>query len=180
MDEFISGRKKFRLKDATLLRRGEDRRHSFVLEQVLTEGDDTMNGMPEFICVAYNTMIKSANRQKRMVFEERFENVAFEAFPTFKGRRAFPIVIGAQLYGFIMERIGKGEDADVVLRFVVLFSSTKQVHDWTYDHKRADFWAQFEEQQGNLLSGEEMPANGDGEDVDDEDEEEDEDGVDEE
>lgn len=165
-EQFIAGRKKFRLREANLLLKGVEKRHSFVFECTLTDGDDTMNGFPEFIQNAYTIMLKSANRQKRIAFDERIENVAIEFWSTFKIRtRVFPVVIGATLAKFNMERVGKTDEADVVLTFTAVFLGRKEIHEWTWDHKKHDFWASFEPQQGSLLDS--SAENGEGEDVED-------------
>jgi hypothetical protein len=181
MEDFITGRKKFRLRDSTLLRRGDEKRHSFVFEQTLSVGDDTMNGMPEWVHTAYNTMLKSANRQKKIVFDERIENVAIDFFATPKSRtRIFTTVIGATLGKFTVERTGKEDNVDVTLIFTCIFPGRKEIHDWTWDHKKADFFASFEPQQSDIFQ--EAVPNGEGEDVEEEeddseeDEEEDEEG----
>lgn len=143
-------RVKVTIHDTQLLRKNDEKRHKFNMSVTLTDGDDTMVGMAGWVQNAYAAMLKSANLKKRDDFEARFENIAIEFFPTFKGRRFFAIIVGATLSGFRMERVGKGDDCDVLLHFTAKFPGRKEIHEWTFDHKSAECWASFEQQQGQL------------------------------
>lgn len=155
--EFIEGKKKFRLREYNLLRRDDEKRQQFIFEQDLTEGYDTMNGMPQFVQSAYKTMLKSANKQKNVTFEERIDNVAIECCPTFKGRPFFSVIMGAQLTKFSMSRTGSGDEPRILLSFTAIFGARKEIHDWAFDHKKADFWADFEPQQAEIFTASEVP-----------------------
>jgi hypothetical protein len=176
-----SKRVKLTLRNAALLRKGEEKRHHFKLELNLSEGDDTLTGLPDWMQNAYTNLIKSANLTDCQKFGKlRFENMSLEMFPTFKGKRFFSIINGATLGAFVMTRTGEGdEDAEVRLTFSAYFAGRREIHDWTFDHSKADFWMAFDSPQGELnLAGAQPGA---GEDVSqdeldlDEDDEDDED-----
>lgn len=154
--EFIAGRKKFRMREYNLLRRKAEKRQSITFEQILSGEDGVMNGMPEFIQTAYTTMLKSSNKQGIVGFDERLENVAIEFWPTEKSRsRFFSIVMSATLANFQMKRQGSGDDPEILLTFKAIFPAVLEVNAWAFDHSKADFWAEFEPQQGELeLAGE--------------------------
>lgn len=149
--EFIAGRKKFRLREYNLLRRKAEKRQSITFEQSLNGEDGVMNGMPEFLQTAYATMLKSSNKQGTVGFDERLENVAIEFWPTEKSRsRFFSIVMSATLASFQMKRQGSGDEPEILLTFKAIFPAVLEVHAWCFDHTKADFWAEFEPQQGEL------------------------------
>jgi hypothetical protein len=181
-------RVKLTLRDAALLRRGEEKRHHFKVDIVLSDGDDALNGMPEWVQNAYTNLIKTGNLATMQKFDVRLENATVEMFPTPKGRRFFSPIMDATLSSFVMTRTGKGdEDAVVTLSFSAYFPGRKEIHEWTFDHKTANFWAAFEEAQGDLnFAGtgaedddqEDLPLgeedDEDGDDASEDDEEEDE------
>lgn len=149
--EFIAGRKKFRLNDYNLLRRADEKRQSLDLEQSLSGEDGVMNGMPDFVQTAYATLLKSSNKQDKIVFGEKLTNVAIEFWATEKIRsRFFAPVMGATLSKFQMTRQGNDEDPEILLTFTAVFPAMLELHTWAYDHKTAEFWAIFEPQQGEL------------------------------
>jgi hypothetical protein len=159
---------KLTIRDAALLRRGEEKRHHFKVDVVLSDGGDALNGMPEWVQNAYTSLIKTGNLATLQKFDVRLENATVEMFPTPKGRRFFAPIMDATLSSFIMTRTGKGdEDAVVTLSFSAYFPGRKEIHEWTFDHKTANFWAAFEEAQGDLNF---QAKPGDSEDVDDQEE----------
>lgn len=144
-------RVKLTLRDAALLRRGEEKRHHFKVDIVLSDGGDSLNGMPEWVQNAYTNLIKTGNLSTLQKFDVRLENATVEMFPTPKGRRFFSPIMDATLSSFLMTRTGKGdEDAVVTLSFSAYFPGRKEIHEWTFDHKTANFWAAFEEAQQDL------------------------------
>lgn len=143
----------------------DDKKHKFDASIVLTQGDDTMTGMPEWIQVAYETLLKARNLQKDVNFTHNLSNVAIEIFATPKGRRTFPIIVDANLTGFQMDRTGSSDDPQIALYFSMKFPGRKEIHDWTWDHKGMECFASFEQQQGVLNMS---PKPGDSEDVTDE------------
>jgi hypothetical protein len=150
-DQFIDKRVKVRLHDATLLRRGDEKRHHFRVSINLSE-EGVLAGTPEWVQNCFTLLQKSGNqaddlKSKRVMLE----NVSLGFWPTEKARsKFFSQVMGATLSKFSMQREGKGEDADVALYFSIKTPARKEIHAWTFDHKSADFWMDFEQMQGDL------------------------------
>ena len=148
---FISKRVKVSLHDATLLRRGDEKRHHFRVSINLSD-DGVLSGTPEWVQNCYTLLEKSGNqaddlKSKRVVLE----NMSLGFYPTDKARsKFFSQVTDATLSKFSMQRVGKGDDASVVLHFSIKMPARKEIHDWTFDHKNADFWMDFEQMQGDL------------------------------
>jgi|GEM_PF-6994947 len=192
---FISKGKrvKLTLRNAALLRKGDEKRHHFKLELNLSDGGDTLNGLPEWMQNAYTNLIQSGNLTDLQKFGKlRFDNMSLDMYPTYRGRRFFSIINGATLASFAMMRTGeKDEDAEVRLSFSAYFAGRREIHDWTFDHSRADFWMSFDAPQGELnLAGtqpgasedvgqDELDLDDDEEDETDDEEDDDEDDEDE-
>ena len=181
-------RVKLTLRDSHLLRRGEEKRHHFKLELTLSEGDDTLTGLPEWIQNAYTNLVKSGNLTDLSKFGKlRFENMTLELYSTPRTKqRFFSVINGATLSKFVMTRTGEeDEDAVVALSFSAHFPGRKDVHDWTFDYKNAAFWMAFDDPQGELnLAGKPTVVEDDEDEAeetvsDDEDDDEDEDDDDE-
>jgi hypothetical protein len=147
----------------------ETRSQKLDVSIVLTEGDDTMTGMPEWIQVAYESLIKERNLQKYIKFTHNFSNMAIDVFPTPKGRRNFPPIIDSDLQTFQMERVGSSDAPQVALYFSIKFPARKEVFDWTWEQKGMECYATFEQQQRAL---EMNPKVGEGADDHEEDDDE--------
>jgi hypothetical protein len=153
-EEFINKRTRVSLPDAKLLRRGDEKRHNFSLSINLSEGNAIV-GMPAWIQDAYTHLSKSQSRTADAKFNVKLMNMTLDFFSTeMTGGAFFSVVTDATLTKFSMKRKGDGDEADVILSFTAYFPGRREIHDWTFDHKNADFWMEFEQQQGELnLSG---------------------------
>lgn len=149
-EQFIDKRIKVTLHDATLLRRGEERRHHFRMSINLSE-DGILVGLPEWMQNSFTLAQKAANRADGIKSKTILETMSLGFWSTEKTRtKFFSQVIGATLSKFVFQREGQGDDADVRLYFSAYFPGRKEIHEWTYDHKAADMWMDFEQQQGDL------------------------------
>ena len=165
--EFFPKNKRVRLRvhDTGLITLSdEEKRQKFDVSVVLTEGDDTMIGMPEWVQVAYAAMLKSRNLQSNIRFPPKFDGMAIDIFSTPKGKRTFSPIIDGNLFGFEMDRTGTDEEPQIALYFSMKFPGRKEIHEWTWEHKGQDCFACFEQQQGTL---EMHPKPGESEDVSD-------------
>lgn len=154
-EKFTEKRVKVKLHDATLLRRGDERRHNFRLSINLSE-EGALIGLPEWVQNIYSLMQKAENRADDTKSKTVLENMSLGCWLTEKTRsKFFSQIMGATLSKFSLVRDGKGDEADILLYFNAHFPGRKEVHEWTYDHKNADFWMDFEPMQGDLYVSEE-------------------------
>ena len=151
MAEMLTNRRiKVTLHDATLLRRGDEKRHNFRMSINLSE-DGALMGMADWIQNQFTLMQKSINRSDGIKSKTKLENMALGFWSTEKIRsKFFSQVIDATLTKFTMEREGEGDEANVRLFFSAYFPGRMEIHEWTWDHKSQDFWMDFEQQQGDL------------------------------
>lgn len=154
-EAFINRRVKVTLHDATLLRRGDLRTHHFRLSMNLSE-EGSLLGLAEWIQNNYTLMQKATNRIDNIKSKTKLDNMSIGFYSTERTRsKFFSQVVAASLSKFKMERKGDGDEDDVWLFFSAYFPGRREIHDWTYDHKAADLWMDFEQQQGELsLDGE--------------------------
>lgn len=174
-----------KLRKATLNRGGSTRQHNFNVEFNLSEGDDTLTGLPEWIQNAYTNLAKLSNVTVAQGFEIVLTDYTLEFYSTAKNRsKMFPVVLKAKLLKFKMTRTGTDdEDVEVKLTFTILFDTSKAIHDWVFDEDETDFWMATEAPQMDLdLAGVQATApasiaavadEDDESDDDDEDDEED-------
>ena len=149
-EQFISKRVKVSLHDATMTRKGESRFITLQVSVNLSEGN-TLATMPEWITANYSLMAKSRNKTKKSDLDEKLENMSMGFYSTERIRsKFFSQVNEGTLSGFKMLRFGKEENPEIRLTFSIMFAGRREIHDWTYDHKTADFWMDFEQQQGTL------------------------------
>lgn len=149
-DSFINKRVRVTLHDATMIRVAENRRLHLRVSINLSEMD-SLTAMPEWITSNFSLMQKARNKNKKSDLDEKLENVSIGFWSTERIRsRFFSQVMEASLSKFVMERKGEGDEAVVKLYFSIHFAGRREIHDWTYDHKAADLWMDFEQQQGTL------------------------------
>lgn len=140
-----------KLKKATLNRGGSTRQHNFQLVLDLTEGDDTLVGLPEWIQNAYTNLIKTANYTDLVKFELAFGDETLEFYGSAKAKtRLWPVVLKAKLAKFSMIREGEEEDAVVKLFFTALFDTTKVINEWVFDDEDGEFYMSSESAQQDL------------------------------
>jgi hypothetical protein len=127
----------------------------------LTQGDDTLNGLPEWIQNAFTHMIRTGNCAKKQLFDAVFPAATLECFCSGKAKtRDFLVSKKADLSKFEMTRKGIGDDASVVLEFIATFPKQTAIHKYI-DETPIDeeVWMQFEQAQTALdLSGEKTAA----------------------
>lgn len=118
----------------------------------LTQGDDTLNGLPEWIQNAFTHMVKTGNCAKKQEFSAVFPAATLECFASQKAKtRDFLVAKKADLSNFQMTRKGSDEEPTVVLEFVATFPKQSAIHKYI-DETPIDeeVWMQFEQAQTTL------------------------------
>ena len=165
-----------KLRKATLNRGGSTRQHNFNLSLDLTEGDDTLTGLPEWLQNAYTNLARIGNCTALQKFDVVLSDVILEFYGTAKSRqKLWPVVTKAKLSKFVMERTGdEDEEVEVKLTFTAVFDTTKQIYDWVFADDDMEFWMAAESPQQELnLSGDNAAAAASDDDDDTEDDKDD-------
>jgi hypothetical protein len=141
-----------KLRKATLNRGGSTRQHNFKLELDLTEGDDVLTGLPEWMQNAFTNLAQIGNCAEEQKFDVVFNDHTLEFFGSGKAKqKLFPVVLKAKLSKFVMTRTGtEDEDVEVKLVFTALFDTTKQIHEWVFDDEDSELWMTAESPQLDL------------------------------
>lgn len=158
-----------KLRKATLNRGGSTRQHNFKLELDLTEGDDVLTGLPEWMQNAFTNLAQIGNCAEEQKFDVVFNDHTLEFFGSGKAKqKLFPVVLKAKLSKFVMSRTGtEDEDVEVKLVFTALFDTTKQIHEWVFDDEDSELWMSAESPQLDLnLKGVQEKKQEDDEDED--------------
>ena len=177
MADFLPRKKRIHLHLSSGTFNRKTRQHTFKLVLDLTEGDNTLTGLPAWVQNAFTNMAKLVNCNPYQSFEVALNDVVIEFFSTEKARtRMWAPILNARIFDFEMTRTGTEEDLTIKLSFKAVFAASKDANDFVFDEGDGDFWMSAESPQQELnLSGDNAAATV-SDDEDDEEEEEEEDG----
>ena len=146
------------------------RQHTFKLILDLTEGDNTLTGLPAWVQNAFTNMAKLINCNPYQSFEVALNDTVLEFFPTEKSRtRLWAPILNARLNDFEMTRSGTEEDLSIKLSFKAVFAASKDANDFVFEEGDGDFWMSAESPQQELnLSGDTAAEEDDEEEEEDE------------